>query len=361
MNINDKENILLSLNEKKNIVDSLKNNISVDALSLKAFISDIDNETEEYLFKSAREVCDSIYGKDIYIRGIIEFSNYCKNDCKYCGIRRSNSKLERYRLNKEIILECAQIGYDIGFRTIVLQSGEDLKYSDSDICEIISSIKEKYPEIAVTLSIGEKSREAYQSYFDAGADRYLLRHETINPKHYEYLHPFDMSRDNRIRCLYDLKEIGYQVGCGIMVGSPMQTLENVVDDLIFMKDFNPHMIGIGPFIPHKDTPFAGDMRGDLKETLHLLSIIRLMLPRVLLPATTALASIHPKGREMGILAGANVIMPNISPMAVRDKYTLYDGKIYTKTEASDSIRELDIRMKEIGYYIKHVRGDYING
>ena len=312
---------------------------------------------EEILYAAARRVRERHYGKDVYLRGLIEFTNYCRNDCKYCGIRRSNTKVERYRLSKEQILQCCEQGYALGFRTFVLQGGEDMRFSDDMLCEIVSGIREKFPDCAITLSIGEKSRESYLAYKRAGADRYLLRQETSDPDHYRYLHPEELTIQNRKRCLDDLKQIGYQVGCGIMVGSPGQTRDHILQDLRYMKDFGPHMIGIGPFIPHKDTPFAGEKPGSLYDTLHLLAVIRLMLPGVLLPATTALGTIHPAGREFGLLAGANVIMPNISPGDVRDKYLLYDGKICTNDEASACGRCIDLRVRKTGYRISMSRGD----
>ena len=268
-----------------------KQNITLEQL---AGILSCDNESDiEHLHKAARQVTDEIYGNKVYIRGLIEFTNYCKNDCLYCGIRRSNKAADRYRLSEKDILECCHTGYELGFRTFVLQGGEDPYYTDEIICSLIGQIKEKYPDCALTLSIGEKSRESYKRYFEAGADRYLLRHETANQDHYSRLHPRDMSLDNRKRCLWDLKEIGFQVGCGFMVGSPYQTIDTLYEDLKFIKDFKPHMVGIGPFIPQHSTPFKGEKAGTLEETLKLLSIIRLIHPKVLLPATTALGTIHP--------------------------------------------------------------------
>ena len=312
---------------------------------------------EEILYAAARKIREQHYGKDVYLRGLIEFTNYCRNDCKYCGIRRSNKKVERYRLTGEQILRCCEQGYALGFRTFVLQGGEDMYFTDARICGIVSKIRERFPECAITLSIGEKSRGSYLAYKKAGADRYLLRQETSDPDHYRYLHPEELTIQNRKRCLSDLKEIGYQVGCGIMVGSPGQTRDHILQDLRYMKDFGPHMIGIGPFIPHKDTPFADEKAGTLYDTLHLLAVIRLMMPKVLLPATTALGTIHPAGRELGLLAGANVIMPNISPGDVRGKYLLYDGKICTDDEAAACGRCIDLRVKKTGYRISMSRGD----
>ena len=294
---------------------------------------------------------------------LIEFTNYCKNDCYYCGIRRSNSDAERYRLTDEQIYDCCKIGYELGFRTFVLQGGEDGCFTDDKLVEIIKTIRQNYPDCALTLSIGEKSYESYKRYFDAGADRYLLRHETANSIHYGKLHPKNLLLENRKKCLYNLKEIGYQVGCGFMVGSPFQTTKSIIDDLKFIRDLNPHMVGIGPFIPHKNTPFKAYEQGSLDLTLKLLSVIRLMLPNVLLPSTTALGTIHPLGREKGVLAGANVVMPNLSPRNVRKKYLLYDNKICTGDEAAECIVCMKNRMKSIGYKVVVNRGDYkeING
>lgn len=315
-------------------------------------------EEEDILFAAARRVREQHYGKDVYLRGLIEFTNCCKNDCRYCGIRRSNRNALRYRLDKEQILSCCEQGYDLGFRTFVLQGGEDPHYSDDRICSIVSAIRERFPDCAITLSIGEKDRSSYKAYRDAGADRYLLRQETSDPEHYRFLHPAEMSLENRKRCLQDLKDLGYQVGCGIMVGSPGQTRANVIEDLLYMKEFGPHMIGIGPFIPHRDTPFADEKAGTLSDTLHLLAIIRLMIPDVLLPATTALGTIHPEGRELGLLAGANVIMPNLSPADVRGKYLLYDGKICSGDEAASSRRLMDQRIENAGFISVCSRGDH---
>jgi len=291
---------------------------------------------------------------------LIEFTNYCKNDCYYCGIRCSNRNSDRYRLSKEDILSCAEDGYKLGFRTIVLQGGEDPYFTDEMMVDIISSIRKNYPDCAITLSIGEKSYKSYKKFYDAGADRFLLRHETADAKHYQKLHPENLSSENRKRCLYDLKDIGYQVGTGFMVGSPYQTTENISDDLIFIKELEPHMVGIGPFIAHKDTPFKDMNNGSFELTLVLLSIIRLMLPNILLPATTSLATIDKKGREKGIMAGANVVMPNLSPMNVRNKYMLYDGKANTGDEAAESLLHLKESMKKIGYNVVVDRGDFVN-
>lgn len=342
----------------KELIDKLYETNSLSPEELKILIDNRNPEVAEYLFEKARAVRVENYGYDVYIRGLIEFTNYCKNDCYYCGIRRSNCKANRYRLTKEEILECCQVGYDLGFRTFVLQGGEDEYFTDEKIIDIVDSIKTRYPDCALTLSIGEKSYKSYKAYFDAGADRYLLRHETANPDHYRKLHPKAQSLENRKHCLYNLKIIGYQVGCGFMVGSPYQTTDCLVEDLIFIKELEPHMIGIGPFIPHKDTPFGHKEGGSLELTLFLLAIIRLMLPAVLLPATTALGTIHPRGRELGLMAGANVVMPNLSPKCVRKKYMLYNNKISTGDEAAESLNDLKKRIEAIGYQISVSRGDH---
>lgn len=316
-----------------------------------------DKEIAEYGFELARKRQKETFGNEVYTRGLIEISNYCKNDCIYCGIRRSNQNAERYRLSEEEILSCCESGYALGFRTFVLQGGEDSYYTDDLLEDLLHKIKAAYPDCAITLSLGERSRESYERLYTAGADRYLLRHETANEAHYGKLHPAEMSLKNRKQCLYTLKEIGYQVGCGIMVGSPYQTIDNLVEDLAFMKTFNPHMVGIGPFIPQKDTPFGEMEPGSLEMTLFLLAIIRLMLPKVLLPATTALGTIHSRGRELGILAGGNVVMPNLSPVKVRKKYALYDNKICTGEEAAECRGCLGNRMESIGYKLVVSRGD----
>ena len=345
------------MTEHREIIDKLEQEQNLPPEEFERLLTALSPEDEEYLFARAREVRHRVYGKAVYLRGLIEFTNYCKNDCYYCGIRRSNGNAQRYRLSKEQILDCCERGYELGFRTFVLQGGEDGYFTDERVCGLVSEIKDRYPGCAVTLSIGEKSRESYQAFFDAGADRYLLRQETSNPAHYRSLHPAELSIENRKRCLWDLKDIGYQVGCGIMVGSPGQTTAHIIEDLAFMRALQPHMVGIGPFIPHKDTRFRDERPGTLADTLHLLAILRLMLPDALLPATTALGTIHPLGREKGILAGANVVMPNLSPTAVRGKYLLYDGKICTGDEAAECRHCMERRMERIGYQVEVNRGD----
>jgi len=312
---------------------------------------------EEYLFSLARSRQREYYGNKIFIRGLIEISNICRNNCFYCGIRKDNKKVERYRLSADDILSSADKGHALGFRTFVLQGGEDGFYTDEYLISLISEIKKRYPDSAVTLSLGERSKESYLRLKAAGADRYLLRQETATKDHYERLHPKEMSFETRMECLKALKEAGFQTGCGFLVGSPFQTYENIVRDLRFLKEFQPHMIGIGPFIPHKDTPFGSCPPGDADLTVYLLGILRLMLPPVLLPATTALASLSGDGRARGILAGANVIMPNLSPETEREKYSLYNNKAYTGCEDAYELEKLRKSMEAIGYEIALERGD----
>ncbi len=345
--------------EYKEIVKEVREKKNIELAQLEVLLGNATEDAVAFLYANAREVADEIYGKRVFKRGLIEFSNYCKNDCYYCGIRRSNTCAERYRLDKETILNCCEKGYVLGYRTFVLQGGEDGYFTDERVCEIVREIHKKYPDCAITLSIGEKSKESYQKYFAAGADRYLLRHETANEVHYGKLHPLELSLQNRKQCLWNLKEIGYQVGCGFMVGSPYQTIETLYEDLMFIKELEPHMVGIGPFIPQKETPFGEEVAGTLDDTLRLLAIIRLIHPHVLLPATTALGTIHENGRELGILAGANVIMPNLSPSGVRKKYKLYDNKVCTGDEAVEGDKNLTLRMQKIGYELVCHRGDFV--
>ena len=306
----------------------------------------------------ARKLTLKIYGNKIFIRGLIEISSYCKNDCLYCGIRRSNKNAVRYRLDKEQILQCCNKGYKLGFRTFVMQGGEDKFFTDDYLCDVIKEIKKRYPDCAVTLSLGERGEESFKRLYAAGADRYLLRHETADNEHYKKLHPQSMSLANRKKCLFDLKKIGYQTGAGFMVGSPYQTAQTLCEDLLFLKELNPQMCGIGPFIPHHDTPFADKSKGSTRLTLMLLSIVRLLLPNVLLPATTALATAQANGHKEGVLHGANVIMPNLSPLEHRKDYSLYDNKISTGDEAAESVEHLKKSMKSVGYEVVTDRGDY---
>lgn len=327
---------------------------------LAFLLGNISEEEREELRLAARQRTLEKFGNRVYIRGLIEFTNICKNDCYYCGIRRSNGNVNRYRLTGRQIMDCCETGYKLGFRTFVLQGGEDGFFTDDVMCGIVSEIKTAFPDCAVTLSLGERSYESYKRLREAGADRYLLRHETANEEHYARLHPPELSLRERIQALGWLKELGFQTGAGFMVGSPYQTLENLAEDLLFIARFKPQMCGIGPFIPQRDTIFRDFPHGDLRLTLTLLSIIRLLLPDVLLPATTALGSIDPRGRELGILSGANVVMPNLSPGDHRADYTLYDNKICTGDEAAECINCLTMRMRSIGYEIVTDRGDYKN-
>ena len=326
---------------------------------LKEILESDDDKVIKNLYDQAREVADSVYGKKVFIRGLIEISSHCKNDCLYCGLRRSQKEAIRYRLSDEQILDCCDKGYRLGFRTFVLQGGEDAWFDDARMVRIVGEIRRRYHDCAITLSLGERSDESYQRLFDAGANRYLLRHETADRDHYAKLHPVDMSFDNRMHCLQTLKRIGYQVGCGFMVGSPFQTTETIFKDLQFIRSFQPHMVGIGPFIPAHETPFAEMPQGSVETTLRLLSVIRLLHPHVLLPATTALGTLHPIGRERGILAGANVVMPNLSPLEHRKDYAIYDNKICTGDEAAECRNCTEYRMRAIGYETVVDRGDYM--
>lgn len=369
-------NNIIDINKAKKIIDKIdkKEKISYkDALTLLSSFEYDNNlnkkkldkkekeeikELKEYLRIKAREKADKIFGKYIFMRGLVEFTNYCKNDCIYCGIRKSNKNVERYRLNKKEILECCKVGYDIGFRTFVLQGGEDNFFNIERMSNIVRAIKEEFPDCALTLSIGEKDEEYYKELKNNGANRFLLRHETSENEHYSKLHPKYMSLDNRKECLRILKRLGFQTGTGIMVGSPFQKLENIASDLIFMQEIKPEMIGIGPFLPHKDTPFANEKIGEMELTLILISILRLIFPLSLIPATTALGTIKEGGRELGILHGANVVMPNLSPMNVRKKYLLYNNKISTGTESAEGVELLKKSVDKIGYILTGARGDY---
>ena len=341
------------------IVEKLYNTGDLSDGELKALIGTDDTETAELLRRYADETRQKSYGKKVFLRGLIEISSFCKNDCLYCGIRRSNKDADRYRLSREDILSCCENGYGLGFRTFVMQGGEDSFFTDDFLCGVISEIKEKYPDCAVTLSLGERSYESFRRLREAGADRYLLRHEAASEELYRKLHPGEMSLENRKECLFSLKELGYQVGAGFMVGAPFQNTEHIIADLRFLQELQPQMIGIGPFIPHHNTPFAGENGGTLELTLRLLGILRLMFPKVLLPATTALGTITPNGRELGLKTGCNVVMPNLSPVKVRKKYDLYDNKICTGEEAAECRGCLQRRIESAGYEIASERGDCI--
>lgn len=341
------------------IIDRLAEGGTLSLSEYARLIEERSDEAENLLKTLAAEKRKDIYGNCVFIRGLIEISNVCKNDCFYCGIRKGNNSCNRYRLTRDEIIACCESGYNLGFRTFVLQGGEDNAFTDDFLCGLIGKIKEKHSDCAITLSLGEKSRESYEKLYNAGADRYLLRHETADREHYMKLHPGEMNFENRMRCLYDLKEIGYQVGCGFMVGSPFQTTESLAKDLKFIEEFKPDMCGIGPFIPHSETPFAEFPVGSVSLTCYLLSIIRLIQPNLLLPATTALATLRKNGTELGILSGANVVMPNLSPINVREKYEIYENKARSGTESAEQVELLKKQMSDIGYEIAVDRGDII--
>ncbi len=342
----------------KQLIDILEKQRHLEREQWVQLFESYTDEDREYAAQKGREAAIANFSKSIFIRGIVEFSNVCKNDCYYCGIRKSNANCERYRLTKQQILECCDAGYEYGFRTFVLQSGEDKSYTTDKLCEVVCDIKKAHPDCAVTLSVGELEYEDYKRLFDAGADRYLLRHETASEEHYKKLHPGEMSWRHRMDCLEMLHEIGFQTGCGMMVGSPFQTVEDLARDMLFIERFKPEMIGIGPFLSHKDTPFGDKPAGSYELTLFLISLCRLMLPDCLIPATTALGTIRPDGREKGVLAGANVIMPNLSPMNVRKNYLLYNNKTGTDVEAKNGREDLERRMESIGYKVEITRGDH---
>ena len=339
------------------VIEKLAQEHNLPDGELLQLITSTEADTNQLLAAAADKIRQQYYGKKVYIRGLIEFTNYCKNNCYYCGIRAGNVHAQRYRLSKEQILDCCAEGYKLGFRTFVLQGGEDPYFTDERICEIVAAIRQQHPDCAITLSIGEKEKASYQAYFEAGANRYLLRHETADAEHYAKLHPASMSLANRKRCLFDLKEIGYQVGSGFMVGSPYQTPQNLLADLRFLQELQPDMIGIGPYITHEQTPFADKKNGTAEQTLRMLSILRLMFPYALLPSTTALGTIHPNGRELGLKAGGNVVMPNLSPVNVRKLYELYENKICTGEEAAQCRGCLEARVRMAGYEIVTDRGD----
>ena len=337
------------------MLDKLITTHDLSDAELLRFFSEPQEEAP--LFAAADAVRREYYGDEVYMRGLIEFTNICKNDCYYCGIRRSNSHAVRYRLTDAEILACCDEGYDLGYRTFVLQGGEDAFFTDDKICAIVSAIKAAHPDCAVTLSVGEKSRESYQAYYDAGARRYLLRHETADPVHYRKLHPAEMSLENRKRCLFDLKAIGYQVGSGFMIGSPYQTPETLLSDIRFLQALCPAMIGVGPYITHRETPFAEMPPGELHFCLRIVALLRLMFPKALIPATTAFASLHAEGRELALRAGANVVMPNLSPVTVRKHYDLYENKVCLGDEAAHCRGCMERRIASAGYRAVVAVGD----
>lgn len=339
----------------KELINKLK---AGEKLTKEELIALMDaKDCADYLRESAFEVRKRVFGNKVYLRGLIEISSICKNDCIYCGIRASNPNAVRCRMNADEILSAAEVGKKLGFSTYVLQGGEDLYYTDTVLCDIIDKIKTLSPDAAITLSLGERSYESYKALKNAGADRYLLRHETANAVHYGKLHPAEMSLDTRKECLYNLKELGYQVGSGFMVGSPYQTTAELAEDILFLEELMPDMIGIGPFIPHKDTPFAEFEAGSVELTLRLISILRLRFPEALLPSTTALATLSPDGRERGLLCGANVVMPNLSPESVRESYKIYDNKLSVGAESAEGIRNLKDRIESVGLTVDMSRGD----
>ena len=339
----------------RELIDRLKKQRRLEKEEWMALIG--AQAEKEYLFAKAREEAQSYYGNSVFVRGLIEFTNYCKNNCYYCGIRRDNACVGRYRLTEDEILSCCKKGHALGLRTFVLQGGEDGSYTDERMTRLIARIKAAYPDCALTLSVGEKSKESYQRFFDAGADRYLLRHETADEAHYRNLHPKELSFENRRQCLHWLKEIGFQTGCGFMVGSPGQTVECLAEDMLFITELAPDMVGVGPFVPHHATPFAKEPVGSVELTLYMIGLLRLLKPNLLLPATTALGTAAGRGRERGVLAGANVVMPNLSPVGVREKYALYDNKICTGAEAAEGQGGLAQKMEGIGYRLAAGRGD----
>lgn len=341
------------------LVEKLYDTCDLSDSELKSLIESDDESAAKLLRERADEVRIKSYGRKVFLRGLIEVSSYCRNDCLYCGIRRSNKSADRYRLTREQIMMCAENGYELGFRTFVMQGGEDSAFTDDFMCSVISGLREKFPDCAITLSLGERSRESYKRMREAGADRYLLRHEAADEALYSKLHPAEMSLQHRKQCLFDLRDLGYQVGAGFMVGAPYQTTDSLIADLRFLQELKPHMIGIGPFVPHHCTPFAEEKGGTLQLTLRLLGILRLMFPKVLLPATTALGTIAPNGRELGLQTGCNVVMPNLSPVDVRKKYDLYDNKICTGEEAAECRSCLQRRIEAAGYEVAVERGDCI--
>ena len=331
--------------------------MNISSLDIDYLLTTSDPTAVDNLFAEAAALRDRVYGRTIFLRGLIEISNHCRNNCLYCGIRR-DVKTQRYRLSKEQILDCCQTGHNLGFRTFVLQGGEDAWFTDEVLCDIVADIKHRFPDCAVTLSLGERGRDSFRRLREAGADRYLLRHETADASHYALLHPAEMSFEHRMQCLYDLRDLGYQVGTGFMVGSPFQTLDTLKKDLAFIAEFHPDMVGIGPFIPADGTPFANRPAGSIDLTLRLLAILRLLLPDVLLPATTALGTLHPSGRERAIAAGANVIMPNLSPQDTRALYSIYNNKLSTLSEAAETVADIRARLLAIGFDAPIDRGDH---
>lgn len=344
----------------RRLIDKLACDRRLSRPEWTALLASRTAEDERYARDMARQECERVYGRDVYLRGLVEISSYCKNDCNYCGLRRSNTQCERYRLTQDEILECCREGHALGFRTFVMQGGEDMWFTDDRLEAIVRAVRAEFPDSAITLSVGERSAESYERLYAAGANRYLLRHETADAAHYSLLHPASMRLENRKNCLYTLKSIGFQVGAGIMVGSPGQSAETIAADMEFMAELQPHMVGIGPFLPHHATPFRDMPAGRLNDALFIVALTRLMLPDALIPATTALATLDPVGREMGLLSGANVIMPNLSPSDVRSKYLLYDNKRSFGSEAAQSLKLIETTLAGIGRRACMARGDHIS-
>jgi len=345
------------MQEQRELINKLTNEHTLSFAEWKMLLQNPESEATEYLRMCARAVTDRVFGRQVYVRGLIEFTNICKKDCYYCGIRKSNPCVERYRLTEEEILACCKEGYEAGLRTFVLQGGEDGYYTEERLCALVNVIHKIYPDCAITLSVGEWEKESYERFFTAGTERYLLRQETANAEHYGKLHPENQKYSTRVECLENLKAIGYQTGCGFLVGSPYQTIDCIIEDLLFLERFRPQMVGIGPFLPAKNTPFEGEKAGSSELTLFLLSAIRLLLPEVLLPATTALGTARSDGRLQGLLHGANVIMPNLSPVRVRDKYALYDNKVHSGNEAAEHLEALRKELAKENFTVAISRGD----
>jgi len=347
--------------DNRGLIDKLNKETRLERDEWVQLIGTYTADDLEYASGVAHEITTARFGRRIYFRGIVEFTNICRNDCYYCGIRCSNKNVQRYRLSDEDVLACCRDGYEFGFRTFVLQGGEDPYYTDEVMCGLVRRIRGEFPDCAITLSLGERPRESYRKLREAGADRYLLRHETADPAHYRILHPEAQTLENRMRCLRDLKELGYQTGAGIMVGTPGQTPDTIATDMLYMRELEPEMIGLGPFIPHRETPFAGKPAGSVEDTLMVIALCRIMLPDALIPSTTALGTAEADGRQRGVLAGCNVVMPNLSPLSVRKKYMLYDGKVGTDMSAEAGITNLRNQMKEISYEVVVGRGDFRPG
>jgi biotin synthase len=341
-----------------NLLERVTSGASVSAAMWRTLLVELDEEERRRLALMARQTAQSRFGKGVYVRALIEISSYCRNNCYYCGLRCSNSMAQRYRLSKEEILDCCRQAAGLGFNTFVLQGGEDPLQSDEWLADVVAAIRAEFPKKAITLSVGERSMEGYSLLRSVGTDRYLLRHETADAGHYSHLHPANMSLENRLQCLANLKALGYQVGSGMMVGSPGQTVEHLVEDLMLLDELQPQMIGIGPFIPATGTPFEGERPGSVDDTLLLVSLLRLRFPRALIPATTALATLCNDGTQRAVLAGANVVMPNFTPLHCRTKYSIYDNKKSSGSESAQQLDLLAVKLDEIGYHIDFSRGDY---